>query len=227
MTVHRLKIIPLLVAVALLAFSLRMVEVFEGASKLSGAAMAEEDKKPALIIEDSEEAKMSGLQEAEPLSNDTGQEPVLPWRASVDEDPAYTEIKMEMFEDLSERRRELEEWENQLQAREALLRATEQELDKKYQELSRLREEIEKLLDQQSEEESARTRSLVKIYEGMKAKDAARIFDTLDLDVLVSVVSGMSERKLAPILAEMNPERARTVTIMLAERNALPTLPQN
>ena len=60
----------------------------------------------------------------------------------------------------------------------------------------------------------------------MKAKDAARIFDTLDLDVLVSVVSQMSERRLSPILAGMNPERARTVTIVLAEQKQLPKLPQ-
>ena len=61
----------------------------------------------------------------------------------------------------------------------------------------------------------------------MKPKDAARIFDTLDLDVLVSVMSQMSERKLSPILASMNPERARTITIMLAEQKQLPQLPQS
>ena len=95
----------------------------------------------------------------------------------------------------------------------------------KYKELLKLRSEIEDLLGQQSEAEKARIDSLVKIYEGMKPKDAARIFDTLDLDVLVAVMSKMSERKLSPILAAMNPERARTVTIMLAEEKQLPELP--
>jgi flagellar motility protein MotE (MotC chaperone) len=90
-----------------------------------------------------------------------------------------------------------------------------------------LRREIENLLQKQSEEEMARINSLVKIYQGMKPKDAARIFDTLDLDILVVVVSKMSERKLSPVLAAMNPERARTVTIMLAEQKQLPSLPQS
>ena len=85
----------------------------------------------------------------------------------------------------------------------------------------------EKLLEDQSEEEKARIASLVKIYEGMKPKEAARIFDTLDLDILVNVVSQMSERKLSPVLASMNPERARTVTIMLAEQKTLPEMPEN
>ena len=87
-----------------------------------------------------------------------------------------------------------------------------------------MRSEVQDLLKQQNEEETARIASLVKIYEGMKAKDAARIFDTLDMDVLLEVMGKMSERKSAPILAAMNPERARSVTIMLAEQKALPTL---
>ena len=59
----------------------------------------------------------------------------------------------------------------------------------------------------------------------MKAKDAANIFNTLDMDILISVMGRMSERKLAPILAEMNPDRARSVTIFLAEQKSQPTLP--
>ena len=115
--------------------------------------------------------------------------------------------------------------EKEIMTREALLRAAEQELDRKYQELSNLRTDIEGLLKQQSDEENARIASLVKIYEGMKPKDAARIFDTLDLDVLLAVMGKMSERKLSPVLAAMNPERARTITIMLAEQKKLPELP--
>jgi len=60
------------------------------------------------------------------------------------------------------------------------------------------------------------------VYEAMKSKDAARIFNTLDLDVLVDVMSRMSDRKISPILAQMEPERARTVTMMLAQNGGLP-----
>ena len=98
---------------------------------------------------------------------------------------------------------------------------------KRKEDIEKINDPGENLLENQSEEEKARIVSLVKIYEGMKPKDAARIFDTLDLDILVSVVSQMSERKLSPVLAAMNPERARTVTIMLAEQKRLPSLPQN
>ncbi len=60
------------------------------------------------------------------------------------------------------------------------------------------------------------------IYESMKPDDAARIFEDLDMPVLLRVLGRMSERKSAPILAEMNAERAQAVTLELAERRELP-----
>jgi len=101
------------------------------------------------------------------------------------------------------------------------LKTAEQELNQKYEELVSLKAEIESLLVQQSEEEQARIASLVKIYEGMKPKDAARIFNTLDLDILLAVAGRMSERKSAPIIAAMSPERAKTLTTMLMDQKTL------
>ncbi len=150
--------------------------------------------------------------------------PKADWKDSSDSDIDYSPVQMQLFEDLSKRRAELDARDKDLRTREALLQAAEKNLEQKYKELSDLRSEVQDLLKQQNEEETARIASLVKIYEGMKAKDAARIFDTLDMDVLLEVMGKMSERKSAPILAAMNPERARSVTIMLAEQKALPTL---
>lgn len=132
---------------------------------------------------------------------------------------------MEITQDLVKQRKRLETREAQLLQKEALLQAAEQELDRKYQELVALKIDIENLLVTQSEEEEKQINSLVKIYENMKPKEAAAIFNTLDLDILVEVISRMSERKSSPIMAALNPERARTVTIMLAEQKSLPALP--
>jgi flagellar motility protein MotE (MotC chaperone) len=253
------KILPLLVFVALLAFSVRLVDVVTGFSNLSGSAQAgdtgkveevaaakppeggalkepgqepapaaeekkPEGEKPATETAAKEEPAKPGLK----IENDEAAPAVdLPeWRDPADEDPEYANIREDVFKDLAKRRDELDKREKELVTREALLQAAEKEIDRKFQELSQLRGEIEKLLGTQSVEEKARIASLVKIYEGMKPADAARIFDTLDLDVLVAVVGQMSERKLSPVLAEMDPERARTITIMLAEQKKLPELPQ-
>lgn len=150
--------------------------------------------------------------------------PATAWKDSSDNELEYSAVNMQLFEDLAKRRSELDARERDLATRAALLQAAERNLDQKYKELNDLRTEVKELLQQQSDEEDARIASLVKIYEGMKAKDAARIFDTLDMDVLLQVIGKMSERKSAPIIAAMNPERARSVTIMLAEQKALPTL---
>jgi len=239
MTLKQLKIIPLLVVVAMLAFSVRLVEVANGVSTLSSAAMAadkkDEDKKDdhsgdKMAMDDHAEEgaeKDAGEQEAMADKDDAmaSDDEDLTWLDSGDNDVDFSDIRMEMFEDMTARRKSLDAREKQLTTREALLQAAEQELERKFQELSTIRMDIENLLGQQSDEEKARIQSLVKIYEGMKAKEAARIFDTLDLDILVTVMSQMSERKLAPVIAAMNPERARTVTIMLAEQKQLPQLP--
>ena len=134
-------------------------------------------------------------------------------------------MQQELYQDLSRRREELDGRERALVTREAFLEAAERELNQKLRELTALKNEIESLMQEQSEEQQERINSLVRIYEGMKAKDAARIFNTLDMDVLISVMARMSERKSAPILAEMSADRARTVTILLAQQNQIPTLP--
>lgn len=249
MNSNNFRILPLLILVAMLAFSVRVADMVLGVSTLSGAAQAEEktqsDPPAELTGSPSIADQIAARKAGKPIKEEQSEKeeysggdsklkvkqvpdvelPDVEWRDASDQELDYASVRMEMFEDLANRRKIIEKREKELMTREALLRAAEQEIDRKYQELSGLRKEIEGLLVQQSEEEQARIASLVKIYEGMKPKDAARIFDTLDLDVLIAVMSQMSERKLSPILAAMNPERARTITIMLAEQKKLPELP--
>jgi len=240
---NNFRILPLLILVAMMTFSVRVADMFVGVSSLSGAAQAEEEAPKELTgsksiqeqiadrkaMENADKPEMDAMaKEGDSMKVTEAPDVDLPdmeWKDASDQELDYSNVRMEMFDDLSSRRKGLEKREKELMTREALLRAAEQEIDRKYQELSGLRKEIEGLLEQQSDEEKARIASLVKIYEGMKPKDAARIFDTLDLDILVAVMSQMSERKLSPVLAAMNPERARTITIMLAEQKKLPELP--
>lgn len=243
---EKIRILPLLIFVAMLAFSVRAVEVVSGFRDLSGAAVAASGEKTAASEEAMPSEEKLAMSETEPEAGEpeepAAEEPAAEeeesalgepptdedkWRDASDSNFDVDGVKMEMFKDMAERRQELDKRERTLVTREALLKAAEQEIERKYQEMAALRTEIEGLLEKQSEEEQKRIQSLVKIYEGMKPKEAARIFDTLDLDVLTNVLSLMSERRLSPILAAMNPERARTVTILLAEEKKLPELPDN
>jgi len=137
----------------------------------------------------------------------------------------FTPAEIEVLQSLSKRRDKLDARDADLKQREALLEAAEKEVDQKINELQKVRLELEVLLGTQEKVQEARLKRLVKIYETMKPKDAARIFDTLELGVLMEVLARMSERKMAPIFASMNAQRAREVTLKLAEQRKLPSLP--
>ncbi len=236
-SLSHIKILPVMIVVAFLAFSVRLVDIASsGLPDFSGSAYAKAEKHKEKESPPAKEKDAHGDLEKQDIEHTPtkttkgkagkAEKPGAKWRDASDSDMAYTKVKMEFFDDLSTRKKALDGREKAIITREALITAAEQELDRKYKELSQLRKQIENLLEDQSEEEKKRIVSLVKIYEGMKPKSAASIFNTLDLDVLISVLSNMSERKLSPILALMSPERARTVTIILANQKKLPELPR-
>ena len=137
-----------------------------------------------------------------------------------------TAEEVALLQRLSERRDALENREQALTQREALLRVAEQRIDEKIEELTALRTQIEGLMGLADEEQEEHLVSLVNIYETMRPTDAAAIFNGLDMDVLIDVLQRMREQKSAPILAAMEPERARMVTSELVMRRDLPELPE-
>lgn len=129
----------------------------------------------------------------------------------------YSDSEIALLQSLAERRDALDAREAGLAEREALIAAAEKRMDEKLAELKAVETQIQAALSQQ-QATAQQMASLVKIYETMKPKDAARIFDQLDFAVLIEVVGRMREAKSAPILAAMNPEKAKLVTVALAAR---------
>ena len=117
---------------------------------------------------------------------------------------------------LAERRTELDKREADIAMRTALLEAAEKRLNERTSELAALEAQVAALVDEKQAAEEAGFKAVVTMYESMKPKDAAKIFDTLNTTVLVKVVRAMSPRKMSPILAEMSPEPAQLLTIALA-----------
>lgn len=130
--------------------------------------------------------------------------------------------ELRLLQELSSRRKQLEDRERGLDQREALLEAAEKKFNEKLNELNGLRDQIKVLVKKHTAEQDAQLASLVKIYESMKPKDAARIFDALDMDVLLDVVVRMKEAKSAAVLAQMDPTRVKEVTLQLVDRGRLP-----
>jgi len=130
--------------------------------------------------------------------------------------------EIEVLQRLVERRDQLEKRSDELELRENLLTATEQRIDTKIAKLKEIEGTIQDLLKKYDEQQLKKLQSLVAIYEKMKPKDAARIFNSLDMDVLLDVSGMMKESKLAAILGKMSGDRAKELTVELATRKQLP-----
>ena len=130
--------------------------------------------------------------------------------------PVVPDSERAVLLELRERRRELDAREATLAARESTIAAAEMKLSARVEELQGLQKKLESLDAGHKQQEDAAWQSLVKVYETMKPRDAATIFNDLGMQVLLAVIDRMKEAKAAAILAAMAPEKARDVTTQLA-----------
>ena len=133
----------------------------------------------------------------------------------------FTKGEKEVLEKLSARREELTKWENDLEIKQKLIEASSQKLDEKLAELKGIQEDTAVLLKEYNAHEDTKIRSLVKIYEGMKPKDAAEILNEMDLDISLEIIDKMSERKASGVIAAMDTKRARKITEEIALQRSL------
>ena len=133
----------------------------------------------------------------------------------------YTIDEVQILKNLSNRRQALEVKEAELANKEKILEATGNALANKMQELNQLQSKVNNLVKHYEEREKVQIKSLVRIYENMKPKEASKIFNELETKMLVALISHMKELKVAPILANMNSARAREVSIALANSSQI------
>jgi flagellar motility protein MotE (MotC chaperone) len=123
-----------------------------------------------------------------------------------------------VLERLQARRQELDSRSRELDMRESLLKAAEQRMDIKLGELKSMEKNVDSAEVKRQQIEADRFKSIVAMYENMKSKDAARIFDRLDMKILVAVSTQMKPAKMAEILGQMSPDAAERLTVELANR---------
>jgi flagellar motility protein MotE (MotC chaperone) len=140
--------------------------------------------------------------------------PAIP---AVAEPVPVSDSERTLLLELRQRRQELETRDAALTAREAVLAAAERKLSARVDELQALQTRLEGIESARKSREEANWRGLVKLYESMKPRDAAVIFNELDMQVLLQVVDRMKEAKAAAVMAAMQPDRARQVTTELAQ----------
>lgn len=129
--------------------------------------------------------------------------------------------ELDLLESLSLRRKQLNERETQLSLKENLLKAAERQIDERIKQLKEIEAKIQVDLKKQDVMHNEQYKRLVKIYSSMKPKEAARIFDGLRMPVLVDLVRAMKASAGSQILAKMKPEKARELTLLLAQKDQL------
>ena len=177
-----------------------------GLADVTGSVEAkkEEPKK-----EEAAKPEVSAPEAAKPSdSNAASADPAAPVSAS----------ERAVLERLQARRQELDARAREIDIRENLLKAAEKRIESRTEELKGVEARISTATEQKGEADAARFKGIVTMYEGMKPKDAARVFDRLEMPVLFEIASQIAPRKMSDILGLMSPEAAERLTIELARR---------
>jgi len=123
-----------------------------------------------------------------------------------------------ILERLQSRRQELEARAREIDIRESLLKAAEKRIESRVEEMKAVESRITTATGQKAETDAARFKGIITMYEGMKPKDAAKVFDRLEMSVLFEIASQIAPRKMSDILGLMAPEAAERLTVEMARR---------
>jgi flagellar motility protein MotE (MotC chaperone) len=215
-----MRALPVIVLVACLLLVIKVpniyhtVEIILSDTRVVALAEAQETSvSKSSTTKSISSKKMNKTKVEEDLNTEKPLDPVL-----------FTRSEIELLQELSKRRKELDGRERAIVQREGLLMATESRLEVKINELELIKTDIETLITKYNAQEEEKFKGLVAIYEKMKPKDSARIFDELDIEILLEVFERMKSSKSASILAKMMPARAKEITSRIADRREMPEL---
>ena len=215
----RFKILPITIFVAAMLITIKIgdhwlefdPEIEGGIGAALQAQQAPGDR-PTNVLDEAAEEEI----EAEGLLGDGGGEPLLPDSSDL------SRSELDVLQDLRARRRALEARAAEIDLREKLVKAAEHNLESRISDWKRLKEAVDGLLAQYDEKKENDLQTLATYYEKMKPKDAARVFNTLEMTYLIDIVQRMRDAKVADIIGKMNTATASSLTVELARRRSFP-----
>lgn len=211
------RLLPLMIFFCVLTLSVRIGVLWRAFSVPRG------DERPSVLAVAALQA-----QDADALKNEVPLSKVAQQAAlQVENEPparekSFSQSELEILQKLAKRREELDIRERTLEQKVGVLKAAEAQIDAKITKLKELERTISDLVGVYNEQERDRLNNLVKIYSTMKPKEAARLFNEMDMSLLVRVFEKMKESKSAPILALMDSAKATALTAELANKKTLP-----
>jgi flagellar motility protein MotE (MotC chaperone) len=220
----RPRLLPLVIIAASALLGIKLAGLWlDGADAITAAwaqAAATADKPAAPAAKP--EAGKDAAKDAKP-----GASP-----AEADRDPSQmSQEEIGVLQQLADRRAELDKRAAELNERDVLMQAAEKRINEKIAKLEELKTAIDAGVKTKDDKEDARVQSLAHMYEQMKPQEAARIIDQLDIPIILTLFDHMREQKASPILAGMDPAKAKAVTLALTDKknsktaNAAPAAP--
>lgn len=113
---------------------------------------------------------------------------------------------------LNDRKKELDAREEELGRQEVELQTQKTELDKRLKELEEMRGKISSMLEERVKADDQKIDTLVQMYSNMKAPQAAKVFETMDEDLVVELLGRMKKKNAADIMNLLKPEKAQIIS---------------
>ncbi len=212
----RIRLLPIVIGCATLMLALRAYDIkvlLESSEQLFGIS--------ELNAEPNTETPKKQTQAREKIIPSTSLTEPGHGRKETFDPLNLTAEEVRVLESLAARKQQMDQKEADMEERQQVLLSLEKRIDVKVIELQGLKKNIEELVQNHDEAETAKLKSLIKIYEIMKPKEAANLFSKMDLRVLLEVLGQMKEARAAAIMGKMAPHVARIVTEELARRQTL------
>jgi flagellar motility protein MotE (MotC chaperone) len=174
------RVLPALIFVGVLMLSVRVGGIWQGIAEWRGLSDITTVAGSLSVAE--LQAQQPPRRGPGPTAQQLAQAPAEPGKpAQQATAPApealggMSQTELDVLQKLTERRTALDGRERDMERREALQKAAEDQIERKISEMKTLQHTIEGLLRQYNDQEDNKMKSLVKIYENMKPKEAAKI----------------------------------------------------
>ncbi|MDD4556301.1 MAG: hypothetical protein PHE89_03105 [Alphaproteobacteria bacterium] len=196
------RILPIFIFFAFLMLSIRINNVFD--------SLHEKQERITFVSQSIAENK--GAKEEDELGKilDKNEKTALLSPDSAQTVASNSEVKI--LQELAERREALEVRSREIDKKAIQLKVTEEQIEQKLSQLKQYEQKLYSLMKDYDEHEKEKINSLVKLYSTMKPKDAARIFDTMDIDIVVALLKEMKPSTSSAILSQMDVKKTQLVT---------------
>ncbi len=102
--------------------------------------------------------------------------------------------------------------EQQIEERQRIFSSVREALEGRFKALNRTMANLSERVDNNKLVSQEAAQRLIGIYENMRPREAATVFNVMDLHVLIALAASMNTRKLSAIMAYMNADRVNMVS---------------